>query len=46
MTQQGDDCYFYFYSTCAKVWLGFLCLHFRPCPHLEEKGVEQGETCR
>ena len=23
MSRQGDDCYFYFYSTCTKVWVGF-----------------------
>jgi len=33
MTQQGDDYYFYFYSTCTKVWLGFFYLDFLPFPH-------------
>lgn len=28
MSKQGDDCYFYFYSTCNKVCLGFFSFIF------------------
>lgn len=41
MAQQGDDCYYYFYSVCLKVRLAVFCLDFLPFPHFSEKAVEQ-----